>query len=255
MIPTTLTSIGVGCSRAGRELLSDVSFEASPGTHTVIAGPNGAGKSTLLKVLAGDIGHDSGHVLLDGLALASWPLARLAERRAVMPQESQLTFAFTVLEVIGFGRHRLALGTDSALDAAVEAAMRATDTLHLQDRLFPTLSGGERARVTFARVLAQGCGLLLLDEPTASLDPKHQHLLMRIVRDLVDRGATVVTVLHDLNLAAHYADSVLLLKHGRVLAHGPTREVLTKTALEEAFESRFEIIERGGDRIIASLPV
>ncbi len=249
-----LTVSGLACRLAGQRLLDDVSFEVQPGTHTVIAGPNGAGKSTLLKVLAGDVGYARGQVLLEGRELRSWSLPLLAERRAVMPQESRLTFAFTVEEVVGLGRHRLSLSMGAAVDASVERAMRETDTLHLRRRLFPTLSGGEKARVTFARVLAQECRLLLLDEPTASLDPKHQHLLMGLVRRLVDQGASVVTVLHDLNLAALYADSLLLLKGGKTLAQGPTSEVLTKEALEEAFESRFELVERAGRPLILSLP-
>src|SRR5690606_36166656 len=125
-------------------------------------------------------------------------------------------------------------------------ALGATDALHLRRRLFPTLSGGEKARVTFARVLTQESALLFLDEPTASLDPKHQHLLMGLVRKVVDSGGSVVSVLHDLNIAALYADRLLLLKGGRVKAYGPTTEVLTTAALEDVFESRFEVIVRPG---------
>src|SRR5690606_25765111 len=143
-------------------------------------------------------------------------LARLAARRAVMPQESGLSFAFTVEEVVRLGRHYLSSSGGAGHDAAVERALGATDTLHLRRRLFPTLSGGEKARVTFARVLAQESALLFLDEPTASLDPKHQHLLMGLVRKVVDSGGSVVSVLHDLNIAALYADRLLLLKGGRV---------------------------------------
>lgn len=251
-----LTVTGLGYDVAGRTLLDDVGFRVGAGTHTVIAGPNGAGKSTLLRLLARDLSGHRGQVLLDGRDLRSWTLQQLAGRRAVMPQESGLSFAFTVEEVVRLGRHRLSLGSDSGQDEAVEDAMRATETLDLRHRLFPTLSGGEKARVTFARVLAQDCGLVFLDEPTASLDPKHQHLLMGLVRGLVARGSSVVTVLHDLNLAALYADDVLLLKRGSVLAHGPASEVLTKDALEEAFESRLELVERASDQapLVVSLP-
>lgn len=248
----------VSVDRGGRDALAGVSLSLRSGAVTVLAGPNGAGKSTLMAVLSGDLTPRRGRVLLDGTDLREWPAARLARRRAVMPQETLLTFAFTAEEVVRLGRHpnapgRSAGGND---DEVVAASMRKTETTDLRHRLFPTLSGGEKARVTLARVLAQESPLLFLDEPTASLDPRHQHLVMTTARRAADVGGAVLIVLHDLNLAATYADAVVLLKAGLVHAAGAPAEVLTAETLEDVYGAPFRVIDHPvyGTPLVVSLP-
>lgn len=223
---------------AEKLLLDDVSIAVRSGQITAVAGPNGAGKSTLLKVLAGDLAPVAGEVLLDGRPLPSYGTRDLALRRAVMPQQTLLTFSFTVEEVVMMGRHPHhggPHGDQASNRRAVREAMVATETTGMARRTYPTLSGGEQARTNLARVLAQATPLLLLDEPTASLDIRHQHLVLDIARDLARKGAAVVAVLHDLNLAAVYADHLVLLDRGSVAASGPPGEVLTVERLRSVF--------------------
>lgn len=254
-----LRAEGVSMTRAGRDALRGVDVRLTAGSVTVLAGPNGAGKSTLLAVLSGDLRPDRGRVLLAGRDLHAWAPAELARRRAVMPQETLLSFAFTAEEVVRMGRQAAPrVGRERAAvdDAVVSASMRATETTPLGQRIFPTLSGGEKARVTLARVLAQESPLLFLDEPTASLDPRHQHLVMMIARRAADAGGAVLAVLHDLNLAAQYADQVVLLREGVVRAAAPPVEVLTAETLESVFDTPFEVIEHPvyGTPLVVSLP-
>jgi iron complex transport system ATP-binding protein len=219
-------------------LLDGVSVVARAGQLTAIAGPNGAGKSTLLRVLAGDVEPASGSVTLGGRELRDFGARELALRRAVLPQQTLLTFAFSVEEVVMMGRHPhhgLPGGDHAGNRRAVEQAMSITETDALAGRAFPSLSGGEQARVTLARVLAQETPAVLLDEPTAALDIRHQHLVLGIASDLARAGAAVVIVLHDLNLAAVYADQLILLDRGSLSAAGHPRDVLTAERLRSVF--------------------
>lgn len=248
----------IAFSTGGRQLLANVSFRLEAGTLAVLAGPNGAGKSTLLRILCGDARPGSGSVLLNGRALTTWSRRELARQRAVMPQETLLSFSFTAEEVVRMGRHPLATAAAAGRDddAVVQRSMQATETTHLQQRSFPTLSGGEKARVTLARVLAQESPLIFLDEPTASLDPRHQHMVMQVARQVADAGGSVLAVLHDLNLAALYADTIVLLKQGSVRASGPPDQVLTTATLEDVFDARFEVTRhpRLARPLVLSLP-
>lgn len=245
--------------RVGRTtLLEDVSLTLRRGTLLALIGPNGAGKSTLLRVLAGELRPSSGRVLLDGAPLTAYSKHDLALRRAVMPQDVFLGFNFTAGEVVMMGRYPHQRHGRAAQDRRiVKESMERTETAPLRERVYPTLSGGEQSRVTLARVLAQETPVMLLDEPTASLDPRHQHLVMGIARDAADRGGSVVAVLHDLNLAALYADEVILLAGGRVQAAGSPHEVLTPATLEAVFRTPFQVITPPdtGKPIILSLPV
>ncbi len=212
---------------------------------TAVIGPNGAGKSTLLHLLSGALAPDRGWVGLDGRPLGEWPRTELARRRAVLPQASDLSFPFRGIEVVLMGRAAHAGVSDRDRDAAVAfAALRATDALHLAERVYPTLSGGERQRVQLARVLAQiwpddgGADeprFLLLDEPTSALDLLHQHLVMSVARDLADHGVGVLAVLHDPNLAAMYADRIVVLDNGCVVADGAVEAVLTEATIGRVF--------------------
>jgi iron complex transport system ATP-binding protein len=219
-------------------LLDGVSLSVTAGEVTALVGPNGAGKSTLLRALAGDITPTSGSVLLDGRAVGEYRAAELALRRAVMPQQTLLQFAFPARDVVAMGRSpyiRAGRGSRAEDERLVDTVMEQTDTVSLAHRAYPTLSGGEQQRVSFARVLAQATPVILLDEPTASLDIRHQEMVMAIARSAADTGAAVVVVLHDLNLAAGGADRIAVLAHGRLAAYDTPWQVLSQKLLSEVF--------------------
>ncbi|MFF2388211.1 heme ABC transporter ATP-binding protein [Agromyces sp. NPDC058104] len=237
-------------------LLHEVDFHATPGRVHALIGPNGAGKSTLLGVLAGDRRPSSGSVALDGRELGAWPLRELARARAVLTQEHQVTFPFPVREVVEMGRHPWARTAEADADeSAVDRAMRATDVAHLGLRTVPSLSGGERARVALARVIAQQAPVMLLDEPTAALDLRHQEDVLRLARAHAEAGDTVVVVLHDLNLAAAYADDVTLLDRGRVVTTGAPAEVLTAERIEAVYGQPVEVVPHPRTGVPLVLPV
>jgi len=233
----------VGYRTAGTTLLADVSVAVEAGEVLVVVGPNGAGKSTLLRTLAGDLVPTSGEVLMGGRPLAAWPLRERAKTRAVLPQESELAFPFSAGDVVLLGRSPYAVGSETPHDRTIaRLAMRRTGTLHLEDRAYPTLSGGERQRVHAARVLAQIWDtestrprVLLLDEPTSSLDLAHQHAILEVARDMADAHCAVVCVLHDLNLAAQYATNIAVMSGGRLRALGRPARTLTPELLREVF--------------------
>lgn len=226
-------------TRGERHLLDDVSVSARAGELLAVLGPNGAGKSTLLKVMAGEFAPDAGEVALGGRRLANWLPVELALVRAVMRQDTYLDFAFSAREVVMMGRYPHCTRHTTARDwDIVDEALAAADAAHLATRPYPRLSGGEKARVQFARALAQvwpGSAeprLLLLDEPTAALDITHQHSVLTLARGLTrTHRFAVIAVLHDLNLAARYADRIALLDQGRVAALGTPAEVLTPEQL------------------------
>lgn len=227
------------CARGGRRILEGISFQLNAGEVLAVLGTNGAGKSTLLASLTGELAPLSGSVELAGRALGSWSAQERARRMAVLPQSSSLAFPFSVAEVVAMGR--LPHGTGRHQDELIiDQALEATDVVQLRERSYLSLSGGERQRVHLARVLAQvwdaeeqGC--LLLDEPTASLDLAHQQLILQQARNMAARGLAVVVVLHDLNLAARYADRLLLLHEGRIGALGAPWDVLSAERIAEVF--------------------
>lgn len=218
-------------------LLDDVSFDVRGGEVLALVGPNGAGKSTLLRAVSGDIEPTAGTVLLDGKETAAYHPRELALRRAVLPQQTFLQFAFTAREVVEMGRGartgRLERERD---DEVIADAMERTETNTLANRTYPTLSGGEQARVTLARVLSQEAPILLLDEPTAALDLSHQQMVMEIARELAASGGAVLAILHDLNLAAAYADKLAILHHGRLVASDEPWKALDPALLSEVFD-------------------
>ncbi|MFS0694142.1 heme ABC transporter ATP-binding protein [Streptomyces nitrosporeus] len=225
-----------------RPVLDAVDLTAHAGEVVALVGPNGAGKSTLLAALAADLPPDSGAVRIDGRPAAAWTPAELALRRAVLPQSATLSFPFPVEDVVRMGRAPWA-GTplEAEDDTAVAAAMAATEVTRFAGRPFSALSGGERARVALARVLAQRAPLLLLDEPTAALDLRHQELVLRVCRERAAAGDAVVVVLHDLGLAAAYADRAVVLRDGRVAADGPPAGVFTGELLGEVYRQPVEV--------------
>lgn len=225
--------------RAQKTVLEDVTVALRAGEVLGVLGPNGAGKSTLLSALCGELSATAGKVWLDQQALEQWKGAERAQRLAVLPQSSTLDFAFRVEEVVGMGR--LPHQTGRVRDAEIiDAALCAADVGHLAGRSYLALSGGERQRVHLARVLAQlwpgqSGQTLLLDEPTSMLDPLHQHTTLKAIRAFADRGAAVLIILHDLNLAARYCDRLLLLEEGRVRALDHPQAVLQPVLLKAVF--------------------
>lgn len=239
----TLQCENAGVRAGAKALLSGASAVFQPGRLCAVLGPNGAGKSTLLSVLSGQRRADEGRVLLEGIDLNARGAAELALARAVMPQESAVAFDFTVEEVASLGRYPHRRNPSRDEQRIVRQALESTAVGHLADRIFNTLSGGEKARVHLARSLAQvwepraqGERWLLLDEPTASLDLAHQHLAMRLLRQWAGgQGVGIVAVLHDLNLAMRYADDVIVLAGGSVRQFGATRTVLQPELVEEVW--------------------
>ncbi|MBQ1087971.1 heme ABC transporter ATP-binding protein [Streptomyces sp. B93] len=228
---------------SARTVLDGVDIAARAGEVLALVGPNGAGKSTLLSALAADVPPAAGVVRLHGRPASDWSAPELALRRAMLPQAAALSFPFTVADVVRMGRAPWA-GTDAEEqdDAAVAAAMAATEVTGFAVRPFSALSGGERARVALARVLAQRAPLLLLDEPTAALDLRHQELVLRLCRERAGAGDAVVVVLHDLGLAAAHAHRVAVLHAGRVAADGPPQEVFSEGLLSKVYDQPVEVL-------------
>ncbi|MET9143606.1 heme ABC transporter ATP-binding protein [Streptomyces sp. SAT1] len=232
---------GLRVRLGAREVLRGVDVRVRAGEVLALVGPNGAGKSTLLGALAADLPAAAGVVRVHGRPVREWSAPELALRRAVLPQSAELSFPFPVAEVVRMGRapHPASPAED---EAAVAAAMAATEVSAFAGRPFPALSGGERARVAFARVLAQHAPLLLLDEPTAALDLRHQELVLRLCRERAAAGDAVVVVLHDLGLAAAYAHRVAVLAAGRVAADGPPGEIFTGELLSRVYDQPVEVL-------------
>lgn len=235
----------------GRAAVSEVDLEVPAGQLLALVGPNGAGKSTLLSTLAGERLPDVGRVLVDGRPVDALHPLELARIRAVLTQDNAVSFPFRVAEVVEMGRSPWARTDARELDEpAIAAALERTDVAHLVGRRFTEVSGGERARVSLARVLAQETPVVLLDEPTAALDLRHQEDVLRLARELAREGRTVVVVLHDLSLAGAYADRIALLEHGRMRAIGTPAEVLTAGLVAEVYGLEVDILERDGRPLV-----
>lgn len=237
------STASVMIERGGRKLLDDVSLEVRAGEVLALLGPNGAGKSTLLSVLSGDLAPDRGEVTFGGRGISEWSLADLSRRRGVLLQDNHLLFPFTVHQVVEMGRapwRRTPL--EDADTEAVSESIRSADIAHLGNRRVPSLSGGERARVAFARVMAGRTGVLMLDEPTAALDLGHQEAVLGIARDCARAGDAVIVVLHDLNLAGAFADRIALLQEGRIVACDAPERVLTAEIISEVYRTPVEVI-------------
>ena len=258
-----LAAHDVHLSRGGRRVLREVSLRAQPGRLLVLIGPNGAGKSSLLGVLAGLLPPSLGRATLDGRSLTTWPPRELARRRAMLSQQVQLGFAFRVDEVVMLGRSPHGAGSARVADRqAVDAALHAVQIVHLRQRNYLELSGGERQRVQLARVLAQvwdsdaddAPAWLLLDEPEAGLDIAHQHFVLQRARLLAQQGFGVIAVLHDLNLAARYADEIALLAQGRLLRHGSPTHALEPQTLSSVYglPLRRAALDEGGWMVVAA---
>lgn len=232
--------------------LHDVTVDIGQGDFVGILGPNGSGKTTLLRVLAGTLRPQQGEVTLDGHDIRRLPRSAIARRVAVVPQETHLAFDYSVIEIVLMGRypHLRAFALEGPGDLAIARdALAATGTAPLERRAYATLSGGEKQRVIIASALAQSAPVMLLDEPTASLDPGYQLEIAVLLRRLnAERGITMVVATHDLNFAASICRHLVLLREGRVLAAGPTRDVLTGDHIEQLYgvEADVQHHERAG---------
>lgn len=229
--------------RLGRNhVLKGVDLSVKAGELLALVGPNGVGKSTLLAALCGDV-PSKGEIRIAGKALEDWKLRELARFRAVLPQSNPLSFPFLVRDVVEMGRapwHNTEFEADD--DEAIEQAMARMEVTQFAERPYPRLSGGERARVALARVIAQRPALLLLDEPTAALDIRHQETVLQLARERADAGDTAIVVLHDLSLAAAYADTLVLLSDGHVRASGTPTEVLTPEAISDVYQHPVDVM-------------
>ena len=242
---TTLVTRGLGFSYEQREILEGVDLRVEPGEVVGLLGPNGSGKSTMVRILSGVLSGYRGSVQVGGEEVRSTRPRELARKLAVVPQEPTFAFPFSALQVVLLGRHPhlsgLAFESDADLAVAREA-LRRCSAEHLADRPIQDLSSGERQRVIFAKALAQQPEALLLDEPASFLDIRHQVELYELVRQLVTESrCSVLSVMHDLNLAAEYCDRIYLLREGRIVAGGTTAEVLTYANLTRVFDTEIYV--------------
>jgi len=254
-----LSAEGVGVSYGGRRVLDEVDFGLAAGEVVAVLGPNGAGKSTLIRALAGLARPSAGGVRLDGEPIGTMSRRDVARKLAFVPQFPVCDLGFTALETVLMGRapHASGLGLATATDLRLARdAMRALEVDRLEHRVLATLSGGERQRVMLARALAQEPRVLLLDEPTAYLDLRHQAASLDLVRERSrTEGTAVVFVVHDPGLAGSYADRVVLLASGRVRAAGEARAVVTEALLADVYgvDVRVAWVE-GETALVAPIP-
>ncbi|GAA1536356.1 iron complex transport system ATP-binding protein [Microbacterium ginsengiterrae] len=224
------------------DILSGITLEVKYGRVLALVGPNGAGKSSLLSLLTRDARPAAGSIELDGRPVHDYSARELSRRRAVLLQSNQVAFSFTAREVVEMGRAPWT-GLDHGNDeTAIREALVRADVLHLADRAFSSLSGGEKARVSLARVLAQDTAIIMLDEPTAALDLRHQEDVLQLTRRLAALGRAVIVVLHDLSLAAAYADDVAIISEGRLNALGAPDEIFTEDRISDVYGISVRVI-------------
>jgi iron complex transport system ATP-binding protein len=247
----------VAVRRGPRAVLHGVDLAFAPGRLIAVIGPNGAGKSTLLQAAAGLLEVGQGEVRLDGVPLPRLSRRHLAQRRAYLPQDARVDWPISVERVVALGlsAHLPAFGgLPTKWRPAIDGVLERHDLLALRDRPATELSGGELARTMLARATVARPDLLIVDEPTAGLDPRHALDAGDRLRTLAREGKTVIAALHDLNLAAAIADDVVAVKEGEILAAGPTRAILTVQILERLYDTPVRIVGDAGAPTIRFLP-
>ena len=225
-------------------LVKQINLEIDRGQFWALVGPNGAGKSTLLNLVAGDLQPSTGSIRFDGKVLQSYTQAELARKRAYLLQQRRVEFPFQVLEIVLLGRIPHLEGRKEEETDVKQArfALNRLDSEEFSDRIYPTLSGGEASRVDMARTITQDTDLLLLDEPSNHLDPRHQIQVLELCQSLISENRTIIAAMHDLNLAALFADQVIMLNQGQIVAIGSPSQVFTETKLENVYNLKFEIL-------------
>lgn len=250
-----LDALDVAVARGGRTIVRSASLHVDHGTIVALIGPNGCGKSTLLSALSGIEHPAAGRVRLDGVDLTDIPRRELARRRSIVLQQNEVSFGFTVRDVVAMGRHpweRRPERVDSA--AAIDEAIERCELDGLREASMATLSGGERARVAVARALAQRTPLILLDEPSAAMDLRHQEHLFGTLRERAAGGGAILVVVHDLALAAAYADRVVLMHAGETVAAGTPREVLTADHIDRVYRHPIDTFDHPDTGRLVVLP-
>lgn len=247
-----LNAAHIGVSLHGKQLLQDINLQLDKGEVTAVIGPNGAGKTSLIRALTGDLPLNQGRVLLNDKDLKYCSLQEKAKQLALLPQHTELNFSFPVKDVVHLGRIPHASGQHED-NRIVNESLRAVDMLDRSQEHYTWLSGGEQQRVQLARVMAQVWRaedapnrLMVLDEPTASLDVAHTRQLMHCIRNLATSGMGIIMVVHDFNLAARYADRVLLLTEGKLVAQGTPQAVLTADNMRRYFNVETTVIKHPG---------
>lgn len=248
--------VGVRYPGAAGPALTDVDLQVAEGSFHAVLGPNGSGKSTLMRALLGTLRVDRGQILLDGRPPERWRRRELARQVGAVPQSESIPFPVSARELVAMGRypHLGALQREGAADrSAVDRALSECEVEHLGERNVQTLSGGELQRVRIARALAQEPRALVLDEPTASLDIRHEMAILELLRASADRGRTVLLVTHHLDLAARYADRILLLDCGHVAAEGTPEEVYQEEVLARVYRWPVQVVQdasTGSPRVV-----
>lgn len=245
---TLLTASNISVAMHGVKILDDIGLTIDCGKVVAVIGPNGAGKTSLVKAITGDLPLSGGQVAFNGKALDSYPLEERARQLAMLAQQSELNFPFAVADVVRLGRtpHASGLQVDNRI---VAETLQAVDMGEHAGKLYTWLSGGEKQRVQLARVLAQvwraedaEVRLLVLDEPTASLDVAHTQQLMRVLREMASDGVGVIMNVHDFNIAARYADHIVVLQDGRLEVEGAPVEVITESMMRRIFKVETRIL-------------
>lgn len=244
-----------------KTILRGCNLSVEPGSFTAIVGPNGAGKSTLLKILAKEKDVQTGKVSLNGQNINSLKSTDLSKLRAVMPQHTSISFPYNIEQVIEVGRfpHQ---SSRKENESVIDAVIKHNNLDAYRNRIYQTLSGGEQQRVQLARIMAQVWDkttypkYLLLDEPTSDLDIHHQHALLNTAKELCEKNMGIVAVLHDLNLAAQYADNIVLMKNGTIYKQGRSDQMLTKENIEHVFNHPVEVFTepKTSKKVIISIP-
>ena len=242
----------VGYRIGQKWIVSDINLKIETGEFWVFAGPNGAGKSTLLRLISGELSPQKGKIRLFGHDIHAYSPQRLARIRAYLQQKREVNFPFRASEIVLLGRHPHLNGAKETSEdwAIAQKSMKQVEADAFTDRLYPTLSGGEASRVDLARILAQEPRLFLLDEPTNHLDPRHQVQILDLCRSIAASGKSVIAAIHDLNLAAMYADKVLMLRDGNTVAVGTPETVFTPRQLESVYDLPFEALRTSSGRTL-----